>query len=72
MCGFGVHMDKRPHKFDLLRELRPKEWERLMYHLVQNERGEWFGWGKVLTYIGVDWENPPDTDCVGQYSLFEE
>lgn len=86
MCGFGVHMDKRPHKFDLLREQRPKEWERLMYHLVREdgnygdcspEGGEtpdsgWYGWGRVLDYIGVGWENPPDTDCVGQRSLFEE
>lgn len=70
MCGFGVHMDKRPHKFDLLREQRPKEWERLMYRLVQDDSGEWYGWGRVLDYIGVGWENPPDTDCVGQYSLF--
>lgn len=72
MCGFGVHMDKRPHKFDLLREQRPKEWERLMYRLIQDENGTWYGWGRVLDYIGVGWENPPDTDCVGQYSMFEE
>lgn len=69
MCGFGVHMDKRPHKFDLLREQRPKEWERLMYRLVQDDSGEWYGWGRVLDYIGVGWENPPDTDCVGQIDM---
>lgn len=27
MCGFGVHMEKRPHRFDKLRQRNPKEWE---------------------------------------------
>ena len=27
MCGFGVHMEKRPHRFDQLRQRNPKEWE---------------------------------------------
>lgn len=48
MCGFGIHIEKRPHRFDRLREDRPKEWEFWMYKM---------GWGKVLTYIGVEWEN---------------
>ena len=26
MCGFGIHMEKRPHRFDLLYESNPKEW----------------------------------------------
>jgi len=55
MCGFGIHMEKRPHRFDLLRVRNPKEWERMMYHLVQDDSGEWYGWGKVLDYIGVEW-----------------
>lgn len=71
MCGFGVHMDKRPNKFDLLHDERPREWERLMTHLVQDENGEWYGWGKVLDYIGIGWENNPFTDCVGQMSMFD-
>lgn len=71
MCGFGVHMDKRPNKFDLLHDERPKEWERLMTHLVEDENGEWYGWGKVLDYIGIGWENAPDTDFPGQISMFE-
>lgn len=58
MCGFGIHMEKRPHRFDLLRERNPKEWEHLMYHLVQNTDGSWYGWGRVLDYIGVAWEEP--------------
>jgi hypothetical protein len=47
MCGFGIHIEKRPHRFDRLREDNPKEWEFWMYKM---------GWSKVLTYIGVDWE----------------
>jgi hypothetical protein len=49
MCGFGIHMEKRPHRFDRLREANPKEWHFWMYEV---------GWGKVLDYIGVDWETP--------------
>lgn len=47
MCGFGIHMEKRPHRFDRLRHDNPKEWEFWMYDQ---------GWGKVLDYIGVPWE----------------
>lgn len=47
MCGFGVHMEKRPHRFDFLRESNYKEWRFWMYDM---------GWGKVLSYIGVKWE----------------
>ena len=48
MCGFGIHIEKRPHRFDRLRETSPKEWEFWMYKM---------GWGQVLDYIGVDWED---------------
>ena len=73
MCGFGIHMEKRPHRFDQLRERNPKEWEYWMYRCCTDpETGEKYGWGRVLDYIGVGWENLPDTDCVGQYSMFEE
>ncbi|MCL6557402.1 MAG: hypothetical protein K6U74_01125 [Firmicutes bacterium] len=47
MCGFGIHIEKRPHRFDRLREDNPKEWHFWMYKM---------GWGKVLDYIGVKWE----------------
>lgn len=57
MCGFGIHMEKRPHRFDLLRQRSPKEWDMLMYHLCKDENGNDYGWGKVLDYIGVKWED---------------
>lgn len=46
MCGFGIHLDKRPHTFDLLYDRNPQEWEFWMYKV---------GWGEVLDYIGVEW-----------------
>lgn len=73
MCGFGIHLDGRPHHFDLLRQQNPKEWEFWMYRCVTDpDTGEKFGWGRVLDYIGVEWETPYDTDCIGQISIFEE
>lgn len=58
MCGFGVHLEKRPHRFDMLRERNEKEWEFWMYRCcVDLETGERFGWGRVLDYIGVRWED---------------
>lgn len=58
MCGFGIHMEKRPHRFDYLWERNPKEWEMWMYHVCRTEGGEWYGWGHVLDYIGVEWREP--------------
>lgn len=46
MCGFGIHLDKRPHTFDMLYDRNPKEWEFWMNEI---------GWGEVLDYIGVEW-----------------
>lgn len=68
MCGFGIHMERRPHRFDMLRKRNPKEWEHLMYHLVQDADGSWYGWGKVLDYIGVSWEDPWDR-ISGQFTF---
>ena len=48
MCSFGIQLEKRPHRFDRLRERNPKEWRFWMYDQ---------GWGKVLDYIGVGWED---------------
>lgn len=59
MCGFGIHMEKRPNRFDRMRESNPKEWEFWMRHVCRDEDGNWYGWGRVLDYIGVEWENEP-------------
>lgn len=55
MCGFGIHMEKRPHRFDRLRERNFKEWEFWMYRCCKDADGTPFGWGRVLDYIGVGW-----------------
>ena len=51
MCGFGIHIEDRPHRFDRLREDNLSEWEFWMYEM---------GWGDVLSYIGVEWESEPE------------
>lgn len=48
MCGFGIQLEKRPHRFDRLRKTNPKEWEFWMIRM---------GWGQVLDYIGVSWRD---------------
>lgn len=58
MCGFGIHIEKRPHRFDRLRRDNPQEWEFWMFHCVTNpDTGEKYGWGRVLDYIGVGWRD---------------
>lgn len=57
MCGFGIHLDKRPHTFDLLYDRNPDEWAFWMYKV---------GWGEVLDYIGVEWRQTER-----QQSLFD-
>lgn len=59
MCGFGIHIEKRPHRFDRLREDNYHEWKFWMYEM---------GWGKVLDYIGVKWED----DLAEQIGLFAD
>lgn len=54
MCGFGIQMEKRPHRFDLLKERNPKEWDFWMYRCCTDmETGEHYGWARVLDYIGI-------------------
>lgn len=68
MCGFGIHMEERPHRFDRLRERNLKEWEFYMYRCCTDPAtGEKYGWGRVLDYIGVEWEDVPPV----QISLFD-
>lgn len=55
MCGFGIHLEKRPHRFDLLYKENPKEWDFWMNRCCQDNNGAPFGWGRVLDYIGVHW-----------------
>lgn len=63
LCCFGIHMEKRPHRFDRLREQNQREWSFWMYDM---------GIGKVLDYIDVPWEDRPDGKIDGQMSMFEE
>lgn len=75
MCGFGICMEKRPHRFDILREHNPKEWHFWMYECCIDENGNKYGWGKVLDYIGIGWEDIPSSDgktfnLPGQISMF--
>lgn len=74
MCGFGIHMETRPHRFDLLRERNIKEWEFWMKNCCTDEQtGEKYGWGRVLTYIGVPWDydaNGNMIDIDGQIQFF--
>lgn len=54
MCGFGIHLEKRPHRFDLLKERNPKEWDYWMFKCCTDpDTGEKYGWARVLDYIGV-------------------
>lgn len=48
MCGFGIQLERRPHRFDRLRQTNPKEWDFYMHRM---------GWGQVLDYIGVEWRD---------------
>ncbi len=65
MCGFGIHIEPRPHRFDRLREQNPKAWEYWMYKCVTDESGT-YGWGRVLDYIGVKWESPAPPKMIQQ------
>lgn len=59
MCGFGIHLESRPHRFDRLRRENFKEWKFWMYDM---------GWGDVLDYIGVAWED--EVELATQLSIF--
>lgn len=60
MCGFGIQLEKRPHRFDRLRERNPKEWEYWMMNCSVDKNGQPFGWGTVLDYLNIGWRDIPE------------
>lgn len=75
MCGFGIHMEQRPHRFDQLRQRNPKEWEFWMYRCCTDPvTGEKYGWGRVLDYIGVKWKEEwiPNPEQLSLFDFMEE
>ena len=60
MCGFGIHLEQRPHRFDQLLERNPREWQFWMYNCCTDTAGNKYGWAKVLDYIGVPYDKPED------------
>lgn len=75
MCGFGIQLEDRPHRFDRLYERNPKEWEFWMNSCCKHEDGTPFGWGEVLDYIGIPWRDPKhwwlDSQIKGQATIFD-
>ena len=68
-CRLVQEHEQRPHRFDRLREDNQKEWEFWMYRCVTDpETGEKYGWGRVLDYLGVEWENKPGA-ILGQVTM---
>lgn len=58
MCGFGIQLETRPHRFDRLYERNKREWEYWMRLCCKDKDGKPYGWGRVLDYIGVPWQDP--------------
>lgn len=75
MCGFGIQLEKRPHRFDRLYERNPKEWDFWMTKCCKHEDGTPFGWGEVLDYLSIPWRDPEhwwiDTEIIGQTNIFD-
>lgn len=73
MCGFGIHLEKRPHRFDKLYDRNPPAWEFWMHRCCTDADGTPYGWGRVLDYIGVPWERDENKNMVeqdGQVRMF--
>lgn len=50
MCGFGIQKEHiRPHRFDMLYENNPKEWDFWLNNV---------GFGDVFDWIGFKWKQP--------------
>lgn len=75
MCGFGIQLESRPHRFDRLYERNPKEWDFWMNGCVIEEDGTKYGWGRVLDYIGIAWKDPEhwwlNQEIEGQISIYD-
>lgn len=75
MCGFGIQMEKRPHRFDRLYERSPKEWDFWMNNCCTDQNGTRYGWGRILDYIGIPWKDPEHwwltADIDGQMNIFD-
>lgn len=76
MCGFGIQLETRPHRFDRLFERSPQEWDFWMNKCVTDETtGEKYGWGRVLDYIGIEWRDPKhwylSSQIIGQKNIFD-
>lgn len=67
MCGFGIHMEKRPHRFDKLYDRNPKAWDYWMNRCCTDENGNKYGWGLVLDYIGVEWRQQGRQILLSEY-----
>lgn len=65
MCGFGIHLEKRPHRFDQLLERNPRAWRYWMYECCKDEDGQSYGWAKVLNYIGVKYDTEKEFQLEG-------
>lgn len=53
-------------------ELTREEWHFWMYECCTDpDTGKKYGWGKVLDYIGVEWEEPPQTQ-ISIYDFLQE
>ena len=75
MCGFGIQMEQRPHRFDRLYERNPKEWDFWMNRCCKDDDGIEYGWGRVLDYIGIPWKDPEhwwlNSEIEGQMNIFD-
>lgn len=57
ICGFGIQLEKRPHRFDRLRKRNPALWDFWMNRCCVDENGNLYGWGFVLDYLGIGWRD---------------
>ena len=75
MCGFGIQLESRPHRFDRLYDRSPEEWDFWMTRCCKHEDGTPYGWGEVLDYLGIGWRDPKHwwltSEIEGQKTIFD-